>query len=157
MAVIYLICLLFIVTLHVSVWVEIPEWTNIFKLNSSRSTWACELKFKNELLKMPLKSHAPRERVSWNSPIISFEISFRVTLHVSVWVEIDVSFDQYANLDSHAPRERVSWNFKALQDVVLESVTLHVSVWVEMLVNSFINSSEWSRSTWACELKFSDF
>ena len=54
--------------------------------------------------------HAPRERVSWNKIQDVRCKALRVTLHVSVWVEIG----KYA---------------KAL---TVSTVTLHVSVWVEM-------------------------
>ena len=57
-----------------------------------------------------LKSHAPRERVSWNYTEKPYEAIYDVTLHVSVWVEIvdDNNLRQY------------------------NEVTLHVSVWVEI-------------------------
>ncbi len=121
--------------------------------------------------------HAPRERVSWNWQSSSkkwkharsrstwaCELKFwkarqaerhDVTLHVSVWVEIQIlhRVRQRDNASrstwacelkclwveirrtwfpGHAPRERVSWNpFQTCQHSV-ECVTLHVSVWVEM-------------------------
>ena len=100
--------------------------------------------------------HAPRERVSWNSIIMKYlwdlfvtlhvsvwvEIDSRgqtgkvskVTLHVSVWVEIEKLWNDAEKQKRHAPRERVSWNKNTY-------ITLH---WYKM-----------SRSTWACELKFS--
>ena len=34
-------------------------------------------------------SHAPRERVSWNASFVEPTWEEIVTLHVSVWVEID--------------------------------------------------------------------
>ena len=41
--------------------------------------------------------HAPRERVSWNQSPIPLEVfQYPVTLHVSVWVEIDKS-DSFIN------------------------------------------------------------
>ena len=55
------------VTLHVSVWVEIP---NLFT------------KYEN------ISGHAPRERVSWNCQFKPWITADKVTLHVSVWVEI---------------------------------------------------------------------
>ena len=98
------------VTLHVSVWVEISvypvkvnartsrstwacelKWkicTQSFKTLRSRSTWACELKWSTGLAGDSHKSHAPRERVSWNWLSAMTLGTFRVTLHVSVWVEI---------------------------------------------------------------------
>ena len=77
------------VTLHVSVWVEIPETIDEQVMNLSRSTWACELKFKRIVATLQLFSHAPRERVSWNIRIKLFKILKIVTLHVSVWVEMN--------------------------------------------------------------------
>ena len=79
----------------------------------SRSTWACELKYVKLWLVSRGFSHAPRERVSWNSP----RHSARVTG------------------SCHAPRERVSWNRLFPFNVALKNVTLHVSVWVEILFN----------------------
>ena len=55
-----------LVTLHVSVWVEI-----LLKLG--------------DLMQF---CHAPRERVSWNIFTALVDILALVTLHVSVWVEI---------------------------------------------------------------------
>ena len=61
------------------------------------------------------RSHAPRERVSWNIWKEYGKVNLGVvTLHVSVWVEID--FD--------------------LSKVGYKVVTLHVSVWVEINVES---------------------
>ena len=165
----------------------------------SRSTWACELKCIFDFIKSKLLRHAPRERVSWNpyyppqdkegeksrstwacelkwhlclSPISVL----KVTLHVSVWVEIckwlhgvlfsnrhapreRVSWNSLTVwflflLDSHAPRERVSWNKELSMWVNKLMVTLHVSVWVEMSLCLLILLCWTSRSTWACELKY---
>ena len=100
------------VTLHVSVWVEIRHLLHLMTIFQSRSTWACELKCYSvycvtfvcasrstwacELKFIPVfcwnvwrgKRHAPRERVSWNPLKMQFKECTRVTLHVSVWVEI---------------------------------------------------------------------
>ena len=100
------------VTLHVSVWVEMAcrlrcrvGW------QSSRSTWACELKWSLSCISPPnFPSHAPRERVSWNARCVADKT--------------------YRN--SHAPRERVSWNSSTLNVPLPLLVTLHVSVWVEI-------------------------
>ena len=83
-------CLVWLVTLHVSVWVEIfdihspsrvmaksrstwacelkfpPEMRSRLSL-WSRSTWACELKSQTQGTPSQCMSHAPRERVSWNT------------------------------------------------------------------------------------------
>ena len=122
----------FEVTLHVSVWVEIV-WRCSFVLSwcKSRSTWACELKYLAPLADVRLLCHAPRERVSWNSWVTMTFVRYVVTLHVSVWVEIDSDC--------------------TLIDVV--KVTLHVSVWVEIPISLVLLAWNLSRSTWACELK----
>ena len=98
------------VTLHVSVWVEIAR-------HSWQYTW--------------LPSHAPRERVSWNSQAICMIRHSVVTLHVSVWVEIS----------------------DCRHCIPLCLVTLHVSVWVEIVTFGDFIWESLSRSTWACELK----
>ena len=123
------------VTLHVSVWVEIQRGRSVANPTSSRSTWACELKWSVSTNTLIQLRHAPRERVSWNiritvkhcysvksrstwacelkltSPIVLL-MTQKVTLHVSVWVEIKIVI------------------YKQLQ----QEVTLHVSVWVEICV-----------------------
>ena len=120
------------VTLHVSVWVEMIEIRSHVILATSRSTWACELKFNVRWNYVIVSSHAPRERVSWNLNILSALQGHCVTLHVSVWVEM------------------TTWkNWQTFS-----AVTLHVSVWVEMIeIRSHVILAT-SRSTWACELKF---
>ena len=100
-----------------------------------------------------------------------------VTLHVSVWVEILNSLVEnmksesrstwacelkWTNArqqrwrDSHAPRERVSWNPQRTQ--MADGRTSHAPrervSWNRCLVIHFYNNLK-SRSTWACELKFS--
>ena len=78
--------------------------------DTSRSTWACELKYTDSTNYYNAGSHAPRERVSWNKKQQVNAGEQEVTLHVSVWVEMKSA---------------------AMQDLPLQ-VTLHVSVWVEM-------------------------
>ena len=97
----------------------------------SRSTWACELKWKCCWHGKADFGHAPRERVSWNVKKLENYQILRVTLHVSVWVEIAVF-----------SRSRF-----------MLKVTLHVSVWVEMILALALIYTLTSRSTWACELK----
>ena len=110
-----------------------PGATSVPLRTRSRSTWACELKCeRSEQGRLPFRRHAPRERVSWNVGFLQFFIGLFVTLHVSVWVEILSIINDY------------SWM----------SVTLHVSVWVEIAPNGFAAVRRWSRSTWACELKY---
>ena len=125
--------LISIVTLHVSVWVEIPPTlmpTDFLPSHAPRErvSWNTV----QEFLWLWGKGHAPRERVSWNAPPPSL-IDF---------------------LKRHAPRERVSWNTMALGMTACSDVTLHVSVWVEILIQFKSQSNSMSRSTWACELKY---
>ena len=110
---------------------------------------------KNWIFKNIATCHAPRERVSWNGlwmitcgkrgkvtlhVSVWVEISLQrcsiplntVTLHVSVWVEICYSILFLFQLSRHAPRERVSWN---------------------VLCRGYLPPVSKSRSTWACELK----
>ena len=145
-----------VVTLHVSVWVEIhfKSLCTVDKL--SRSTWACELKCKFLQFYRSKCSHAPRERVSWN-PV--WAITWHcVSTSRSTWA-FELKFP-YTPLKStpvrHAPRERVSWNGKSARNplkpcghaprervswneaqglqAIATRVTLHVSVWVEILI-----------------------
>ena len=117
-----------------------------------RVSWNCQMTY----LKHELLSHAPRERVSWNAKTsLKRSWPIKVTLHVSVWVEIRLGAPQVCGAGSrstwacelkfwpsfvcdqhirHAPRERVSWNLSKQPFKCLQSVTLHVSVWVEMSV-----------------------
>ena len=76
----------------------------------SRSTWACELKYIYDKSTTSCSGHAPRERVSWNWLILIMIGFVVVTLHVSVWVEIEIRWYKLNKKTSHAPRERVSWN-----------------------------------------------
>ena len=76
--------------------------------------------------------HAPRERVSWNVIPPVTDVATCVTLHVSVWVEIDYVYKNISMAMRHAPRERVSWNVTASSCNIDFWVTLHVSVWVEI-------------------------
>ena len=165
-----------VVTLHVSVWVEICVNYSVKYLGvQSRSTWACELKYQLCERQLPNSSHAPRERVSWNSPEAIGAIAAQVTLHVSVWVEIQ-RFTGYRKgkcvtlhvsvwvemISTVIPSQKtyvtlhVSVWVEIQHTIILlkaTSVTLHVSVWVEISIFSNSKYRYWSRSTWACELK----
>ncbi len=101
----------FPVTLHVSVWVEIQKNTRHIRKEMSRSTWACELKLSGHTARLLTFRHAPRERVSWNADCERIRCWVKVTLHVSVWVEIFTAKVVNTRQNSHAPRERVSWNY----------------------------------------------
>ena len=130
----------------------------------SRSTWACELKCPVEDVTYLSFCHAPRERVSWNLFLPLLLILHKVTLHVSVWVEIIDKNHSSDFVNRHAPRERVSWNFNIRQlELYLQChaprervswnltlrrqtkekmVTLHVSVWVEMKIFTILTAPE---------------
>ena len=99
------------VTLHVSVWVEICIWYWNVLILRSRSTWACELKWSC----LQFSHHLKWSRSTW---------ACELKLHLT------------------------SWSLNKLP------VTLHVSVWVEISKILKIPIHTWSRSTWACELKF---
>ena len=164
----------------------------------SRSTWACELKLSLRLCWIVLTGHAPRERVSWNLLSLaqlgldrrhaprervswnflntSFWREKCVTLHVSVWVEIEFEI-KHINLPLVTLHVSVWVEMIAIRSLShFSMVTLHVSVWVEMPWLEYIfltlvvtlHVSVWveivwrhrgwrgwlSRSTWACELKW---
>ena len=77
------------VTLHVSVWVEIVIKQAVY---------------------MQMSRHAPRERVSWNT-----EPAVHSFLHLSHAPRERVSWNALVQTQEylqfcHAPRERVSWN-----------------------------------------------
>ena len=141
---------------------ERVSWNPLFALKisfllMSRSTWACELKSDMTIKQLREFGHAPRERVSWNSMIeseVNRKWSHAPRERVS-WNPINVPIkDRTAT--SHAPRERVSWNRACRPSCYLWcKVTLHVSVWVEIYHEQLRHSACWSRSTWACELKWS--
>ena len=80
------------VTLHVSVWVEMPVLLSFYQhaqrhAPRERVSWNDS----NTLYATFCHRHAPRERVSWNLVYLML----------------------YALCHSHAPRERVSWNFSS--------------------------------------------
>ena len=168
-----------LVTLHVSVWVEIFGIYISLSKNSSRSTWACELKFADHFIGNFIQSHAPRERVSWNRTVRRHTyVVLRVTLHVSVWVEMlqrslhsrcflsrstwacELKCCQQGGISDHC-MSRSTWACELKSPIYWQFnytwlVTLHVSVWVEIFGIYISLSKNSSRSTWACELKFAD-
>ena len=78
------------VTLHVSVWVEINHTKKPTFSSKSRSTWACELKYLSE--NSVQAKQASRSTWACELKLKTLKKSKqeqRVTLHVSVWVEID--------------------------------------------------------------------
>ncbi len=122
------------VTLHVSVWVEITfsGEGSIIRVRShaprERVSWNGFYSLCNFLV----MRHAPRERVSWNPRIGLAITNSVVTLHVSVWVEIDKSYLYFfaviVTLHVSVWVEIVLYISKRLTTLV----TLHVSVWVEI-------------------------
>ena len=127
-----------VVTLHVSVWVEIrPFYYKYFDsfVTLHVSVWV-EMHLEQQVF-LYAQGHAPRERVSWNN--------YRAVAR------------------SQKRRSRSTWacelkfRYGLRIDDVLH-VTLHVSVWVEM--ENQLSLTEFilmSRSTWACELKSNIF
>ena len=98
--------------------------------------------------------HAPRERVSWNEKSVIKDGVEQVTLHVSVWVEISVLwFSQWLYAVTLHVSVWVEIKVKKWKEVNY-NVTLHVSVWVEMENSTNKRRIRMSRSTWACELKY---
>ncbi len=100
------------VTLHVSVWVEIIYIVVWNFLLASRSTWACELKCKNQKQNVS----AEQSRSTWACEL-KFPYSFQISLLLmsrSTWAcELKYSFSKnHKRENGHAPRERVSWNLK---------------------------------------------
>ena len=124
-------------------------------LGTSRSTWACELKWAFVYNGSEPYGHAPRERVSWNDKYVI--CGYRIPQSRSTWAcELKLPFFTRSNVtrssrstwacelkseemqraesvSSHAPRERVSWNDSDDFIERIEVVTLHVSVWVEII------------------------
>ena len=145
----------YFVTLHVSVWVEIQGKADRVYQYRSRSTWACELKYRQARLgrEWPYVTlHVSVWVEIW--PHCRLPETKEVTLHVSVWVEmkqlsmllevlshaprerVSWNMERIRSLERnerHAPRERVSWNMRVLMLDFRLLVTLHVSVWVEMV------------------------
>ena len=121
------------VTLHVSVWVEIGMFTNLLKRFLSRSTWACELKWRIQRTAPLQCSHAPRERVSWNTKFP--EYTYTPGESRSTWA-CELKFQKSYNYTLFIT-SRSTWacelkSRNAFGHICTFSVTLHVSVWVEM-------------------------
>ena len=137
-----------------SVWVEITVLEACEVFPKSRSTWACELKLPiKTVLCIPSPSHAPRERVSWNSKELYRAQSDFVTLHVSVWVEMSSSRSV-----SRLARSRSTWACELKCDTSVPALwrSWSRSTWAcELKWTKKSRNSQriWSRSTWACELK----
>ena len=150
----WLISCTVVVTLHVSVWVEIQKNRNRIHKNLVTlhvSVWVEMDKYL--FIRAEQKGHAPRERVSWNCRFCQIEYLKQVTLHVSVWVEMGLPLysSWYTVVTLHVSVWVEIGSLHTLSRKVL--VTLHVSVWVEICLSCvFLNLNE-SRSTWACELK----
>ena len=99
-------------------------------------------------------SHAPRERVSWNRVCMGIFKILEVTLHVSVWVEIE----KFVPCPCSNP-SRSTWacELKCMVCNANPRVTRSRSTWAcELKYRKHFSVSVWgmSRSTWACELKY---
>ena len=80
--------------------------------------------------------------------------TIKVTLHVSVWVEMMIRPTKRTAIMS-----RSTWacELKSVKTIYVRyntKVTLHVSVWVEICWICIGINDYTSRSTWACELKW---
>ena len=188
-----------LVTLHVSVWVEIYRGIEVtHNLDSHAPRERVSWNSTSIIILQNVECHAPRERVSWNDAMAEMalmELSHAPRERVS-WNHTFCA-DVFSNR-RHAPRERVSWNLfqpqipiifhqsrstwacelklialwntRRLRRVTLHvsvwvemhtdrrpphaaRVTLHVSVWVEIIIRPTNRTAIMSRSTWACELK----
>ena len=98
-------------------------------------------------------SHAPRERVSWNWWGLYLVHCLTVTLHVSVWVEILMS---YTIIISIVSRSTWACELKLWRNWVCLRMISSRSTWACELkyVGEEEDKTEYaSRSTWACELK----
>ena len=78
------------------------------------------------------KSHAPRERVSWNNR--NWGTPYRGRTSRSTWA-CELKCEILLSIE------------------IIWIVTLHVSVWVEIHCKIIVSALSTSRSTWACELK----
>ena len=91
--------------------------------------------------------------MSWNVVCRKAVSRCRVTLHVSVWVEMCVK-------EHLSPLVQVTLHVSVWVEISIRAcsafsvwVTLHVSVWVEIDICRNVADVTRSRSTWACELK----
>ena len=143
------------VTLHVSVWVEIVPFWRVYEAVQSRSTWACELKCSCNIDFWNFRSHAPRERVSWNHLNLGtrWECPRHAPRERVSWNHLNLGTRW--ECPRHAPRERVSWNLKELAEK--NDTTGHAPrecvSWNIFCCSLITAPSSQSRSTWACELK----
>ena len=85
-----LICV--VVTLHVSVWVEICQLHFLILSDDVTLHVSVWVEISDEQMTPAINArHAPRERVSWNIHCCHRRFLSSVTLHVSVWVEMLVA------------------------------------------------------------------
>ena len=97
--------------------------------------------------------HAPRERVSWNMKYKAVASAVKVTLHVSVWVEM-----VYLTLKKSVLLSRSTWacELKLTCHSISTQTSTSRSTWACELKSKIclpISTTFSSRSTWACELK----
>ena len=142
------------VTLHVSVWVEMHSSCRLChseRVTLHVSVWVEIMPPVFVPLERPVTLHVS----VWVEMQTSCDSShaINVTLHVSVWVEM--SF-----VTSLSPLDLVTLHVSVWVEMKMGVgcpeyvlVTLHVSVWVEIQKLGLFDCELASRSTWACELK----
>ena len=157
-------------------WVEIFCSLRPYILNSSSSSWGCELKYRLVMqdfteLRHPLRedvswnvnattvfpfasSHPLREDVSWNVYGLMPYYPVVVILFVRMWVEISNLCHSIANRFGHPLREDVSWNNYIGPSDKWDEVILFVRMWVEILRSQQERHEDVSSSSWGCELKY---
>ena len=98
--------------------------------------------------------HPLREDVSWNAKLLSaIEKSKSHSLREDVsWNETIKNVITVAI--SHPLREDVSWNAIRFFKIRCNRVILFVRMWVEMRFFHLSSTSQWSSSSWGCELKY---
>ena len=143
------------VTLHVSVWVEMHfDIKQAVYMQMSRSTWACELKYGWYIY----SCICWESRSTWACELKwkSLALFNKKRLSRSTWaceLKYSGAFLLYV---SYVSRSTWACELKLLRTQFAPNtaqVTLHVSVWVEIDYITGLTNDKRSRSTWACELK----
>ena len=122
-----------VVTLHVSVWVEI--FVDVISSSDTAGHAPRErVSWNLIVIKYSCRPfcHAPRERVSWNIRRLwrtNYSYASRSTWACELKCFLAAAINAFWR---HAPRERVSWNENRIINIEKAGVTLHVSVWVEI-------------------------
>ena len=116
---------------------EAVSWKNLFCCGRTRSmvsasSWGCELKSIEKLFSFFHIGQPLREAVSWKMK----------------------SVEERVEKGGQPLREAVSWKNRGDGIVTCNPVSLFVRLWVEMLWYPAAAYSEWSASSWGCELKY---